>query len=85
MLYYPCGKLCYSGSWQANSFHGFGVLYNESPTEGGPTNYQNFNFVDKNNWEYYEGEFDRDRKDGFGTVYFLNGDKFSGCFKEDAV
>lgn len=26
-----------------------------------------------------------DKKDGFGTLYFVNGDKFSGCFKEDMV
>ena len=42
-------------------------------------------FFDKNTWDHYEGEFDNDRKEGFGTLYFLNGDKFSGCFKDDAV
>ena len=26
-----------------------------------------------------------DRKEGFGTMYMTNGDKFSGCFKNDAI
>ena len=26
-----------------------------------------------------------DKKDGFGTLYFHNGDKFSGCFCQDVV
>ena len=26
-----------------------------------------------------------DRKEGFGTLYMVNGDKFSGCFKDDAI
>lgn len=86
MLYYPDGQLCYSGSWKSNSFHGFGVLHNENPVDTGEdTNYYNFNFSDKNNWKYYEGEFDEDKKEGFGTLFMVNGDKFSGCFKNDTV
>lgn len=26
-----------------------------------------------------------DKKEGFGTLYLSNGDKFSGCFKDDAI
>ncbi len=26
-----------------------------------------------------------DNKEGFGTIYMVNGDKFSGCFKKDLV
>lgn len=26
-----------------------------------------------------------DQKDGFGTLYIANGDKFSGCFKNDTI
>ena len=61
------------------------MLHNESPATGSSVDYYNFNCWDKNNWLTYEGEFNNDKKDGFGTLYFLNGDKFSGCFKGDAV
>jgi hypothetical protein len=27
-------------------------------------------------WEYYEGEFDKDNKTGFGILYLTNGDIF---------
>lgn len=26
-----------------------------------------------------------DHKHGFGTLYFTNGDKFSGCFTDDTI
>lgn len=26
-----------------------------------------------------------DKKNGFGTLYMCNGDKFSGCFVRDAI
>ena len=26
-----------------------------------------------------------DKKEGYGTLYFTNGDKFSGCFSGDIV
>jgi hypothetical protein len=55
VLYYPSGKMCYSGSWKSNSFHGFGVLYNESPAETkAETPYWSFNLSDIE-WMYYEG------------------------------
>jgi hypothetical protein len=85
MLYYPNSKICYSGSWKSNAFHGFGVLYNQNPEDTGePTPYWSFN-LGASNWSYYEGEFSMDHKEGFGTLYMTNGDKFSGCFKNDAV
>ena len=30
VLYYPNGKICYSGGWIDNSFHGYGVLNNQN-------------------------------------------------------
>ena len=45
----------------------------------------NFNMNDNNLWTQYEGEFYEDKKHGFGTLYFINGDKFSGCFVNDSI
>ena len=28
VLYFPSGKVFYSGCWKANQFHGFGILNN---------------------------------------------------------
>ena len=85
MLYYPNGKVCYSGSWKHNSFNGFGVLHNESEIESNEeTPYWKFNLSELN-WNFYEGEFSMDHKEGFGTLHMGNGDKFSGCFKNDAI
>jgi hypothetical protein len=32
-LFYGEGKPAYEGDWIADQFHGFGILYNESPLE----------------------------------------------------
>lgn len=69
-----------------NSFHGFGVLNNETvSTSSLSTNYENFNLNDSNAWHHYEGEFFMDKKNGFGSLYMTNGDKFSGSFVKDAI
>ncbi len=34
-------------------------------------------------WVSYEGEFKHDAKDGKGTLYLINGDKFEGTFEDD--
>lgn len=48
-------------------------------------NFKDFNENDNGLWSQYEGEFYEDRKHGFGTLYFVNGDKFSGCFVNDSI
>lgn len=46
MLFYPEGHLCYSGSWQENCFHGFGVLHNQHPACcEEPTDWHHFRFA----------------------------------------
>lgn len=86
ILYYPNGSICYSGTWKNNCFHGFGILYNEKTKSNYlETNFRNFALNNNDGWQRYEGEFKMDKKDGFGTLYFVNGDKFSGCFREDMV
>ena len=36
-------------------------------------------------WVKYQGEFKNDAKDGIGTLYLVNNDKFCGYFSEDQV
>lgn len=37
------------------------------------------------NWVKYEGEFSRGEWQGFGTIYFANGEKFSGSMRSGKV
>lgn len=34
-------------------------------------------------WLRYQGSFERDRKNGHGILYLVNGDKFEGTFMND--
>ena len=86
VLYYSNGSVCYSGGWVDNSFHGYGVLNNETIANNfESTNYENFNLNHPQAWHHYEGEFCMDKKNGFGTLFMCNGDKFSGCFVKDLI
>lgn len=38
-----------------------------------------------NNWTRFEGEFEEDSMSGFGTVFFSEGEKFSGCLKKGTI
>ena len=89
-LYYQSGKLAYEGEWKADQFKGKGILYNESPEEVfGSIDYRSFEDIGEY-WTKYEGkngnnlgEFSNDLKDGKGTLYFSNGERFVGEFQED--
>ena len=97
-LFYPPGddvyasaeksteKLAYEGEWKNNAFNGKGKVYNEEPQ---PLN-GNFNCYDTfdnlgEHWEYYEGEFVNDAKQGVGTLMLINGEKYIGQFYEDMI
>ena len=36
-------------------------------------------------WVKYQGDFKHDAKDGVGTLYLVNGDRFEGTFRDDMV
>lgn len=38
-----------------------------------------------NKWTKYQGDFRSDIKEGFGTLYFSNGEKYVGGFKADHI
>jgi len=46
--------------------------------------YTNFDNLGES-WVKYEGDFKDDAKDGVGTLYLVNGDKFFGSFVNDRV
>lgn len=85
ILYYANGEKAYEGDWFDNKFNNFGHLYNNQakPLEG-TFDYANFNKI-QDYWLRYEGDFKMDMKDGFGTIYFTNGEQFSGTFVNDMI
>ena len=82
-LYYADGYLAYEGEWKGNRFNGKGLLYNNCP-EFKDLNYEDFSEI-RNGWFKYEGSFVDDAQDGFGRMYFMNGDYFEGNFKNGAI
>jgi len=41
--------------------------------------------IEDHTWERYEGEFLADKWHGLGTLFFTNGDKFYGEFRNDLI
>ncbi|KAL4466540.1 hypothetical protein ABPG72_010591 [Tetrahymena utriculariae] len=84
-LYYPSGSLAYLGQWRNDQFNGKGTVYNESPAQIiGEFDYKNFDNLGEY-WVKYEGDFKDDNKEGIGTIYLSNGDRFTGNFNNDFV
>ncbi|CAD8171065.1 unnamed protein product [Paramecium octaurelia] len=84
-LYYSNGQPAYKGSWNQDKFQGYGVLYNEMASQlNEPFNYQDFDHIE-DFWTKYEGEFNDDNKEGQGTLYLSNGEKFCGQFLKDYI
>ncbi|CAD8082848.1 unnamed protein product [Paramecium sonneborni] len=84
-LYYSNGNPAYKGSWNQDKFQGYGVLYNEITSQlNEPFNYQDFDHIE-DFWTKYEGEFNDDNKEGQGTLYLSNGEKFCGQFFKDYI
>lgn len=85
VLYYASGKPAYDGDWVEDKFEGFGVLYNEYPTQFNEFfDYNDFDQVEEL-WTKYDGEFRDDNKEGYGTLHLSNGEKFTGTFWKDFV
>mmetsp|Transcript_36758 Transcript_36758/g.32975 ORF Transcript_36758/g.32975 Transcript_36758/m.32975 type:complete len:254 (+) Transcript_36758:1225-1986(+) len=78
------GEIVYEGEWAENQFQGNGTLYNYDPRDE-----PSFDWTDFNNlgsaWIKYEGEFWGGQRDGLGSYYMVNGDRFVGKFKGNNV
>jgi hypothetical protein len=84
-LFYPNEKLAYEGQWRNNAFYGQGSVFNEEPVPiQFSFDYSNFDFLQEH-WERYDGNFVDDCKQGFGTLYLINGEKFVGSFLKDEI
>ena len=84
-LYYPNEKLAYEGEWKKNAFCGKGIVYNEDPMPLTHTfDHANFDYLQEH-WEKYDGQFQDDFKEGFGTLYLVNGEKYVGQFVHDMI
>lgn len=46
--------------------------------------YRNFELLGER-WIRFEGDFKSDNKDGIGTLYLSNDEKFIGKFKDDFI
>jgi hypothetical protein len=60
-------------------FNGRGVIYNDNPELNAQFEYSDFSNLNET-WVKYQGDFKKDDKDGVGTLYLLNNDKFVGYF-----
>ena len=65
-------------------FNGRGVIYNDNPQQNMQFDYTDFSNLQEM-WEKYQGDFKCDAKDGIGTLYLVNGDRFFGTFSDDQV
>lgn len=86
-LFYPNGKTAYEGYWIEDEFNGTGRVYNEIEErllESISVNYLDFSDIE-DKWEYYEGEFSHDLREGRGMIKFITGEKFYGTFKSDII
>lgn len=55
ILFYQPECPAYDGEWLADQFHGFGILFNESPVAlDGSFNFEDFNLIE-DYWVRYEG------------------------------
>ncbi|KAM3146948.1 hypothetical protein pb186bvf_001102 [Paramecium bursaria] len=82
-LYYSTGQPAYQGDWFEDQFQGYGTLYNERPMQlEEPFDYKDFDNVE-DFWIKYSGNFEVDNKEGQGTLYLTNGERFVGTFERD--
>jgi hypothetical protein len=85
ILYYDSGTIAFEGEWKGDKFHGKGILANEKPEQStSDFDYRDFDKL-KNLWIKFDGEFCNDNKEGFGTLWLTNGERYVGQFKDDFV
>lgn len=85
IMYYSDGSIAYKGYWARDKFHGYGILNNKKTKKTNQMiDWKNFDeFMGL--WTSYEGDFRIDNKDGYGLLYFSNGEKYIGEFKNDKI
>lgn len=85
VLYFE-NKIVYEGFWEHGSFKGKGILYNIFPSLDSELeiDFKDLNTI-YNRWKVYQGDFNNDLRHGKGKIDFLNGDSFTGNFKENLI
>lgn len=84
-LYFPNGQKLYEGEFLEDKFHKHGKLYNgDAQRMEHEFDYKDFSLLNQR-WERYEGDFDMDKREGFGLLYLTNGEKFAGNFAGDKI
>eukprot|EP01017_Pseudomicrothorax_dubius_P028745 TRINITY_DN3436_c0_g2_i3.p1 TRINITY_DN3436_c0_g2~~TRINITY_DN3436_c0_g2_i3.p1 ORF type:complete len:409 (+),score=45.54 TRINITY_DN3436_c0_g2_i3:337-1563(+) len=75
-------KVRYEGEWEDNLYHGKGILYNENPDF---VTAIDFNDLSKNGkaWVKFDGTFRQGKRTGPGILFFANGEKFIGLFRDN--
>lgn len=75
----------YRGEWKDGLFWGKGKLGNlDFESYEGRIDFNDFRNCSKK-WVFYEGDFKNNNFEGQGSLVFMNGEKFSGYFKEGMV
>ena len=73
VLYYPNSEVAYEGHWEGDQLTGWGVLYNQQVFKlRSPFDYRDWTLME-DYWIKYEGEFNKDNKQGKGKLYLSNG------------
>ena len=85
ILYNASGKISYEGKFEKEKFNGKGVQFSEFPEMVfEEMNYKNFSNIYKF-WIKYEGDFINNCWSGIGTLYLINGDRFTGRFSNNQI
>ena len=60
------------------------MFNSEAQEDNQPFYYSNFDLL-HNNWLKYTGTFNKDIKEGKGTLLLVNGEKYVGDFSHDMI
>lgn len=81
ILYTADGRsILYEGEFEENQFNGVGIMFNDP--KGAPGD-AGFTGRLPTNWIRYEGLFLKNKREGFGEVFFKDGGHYSGEFSND--
>ena len=86
-LYYETGDIAYEGGFMNNRVQGHGKMHNDKPSrvfmgEEVVVDHKDLDCI-KDNWETFDGTFEKNSKEGLGTWRLLGGHVFVGEFKND--